>query len=301
MQLLNKRITCFLELASCLSFSTAAEHLHITQQAVTYQIAELEKELGVPLFVRTTRHVSLTRAGRIMRDEFVRISRNVDEAVSKVRDTENTNFATVTIGFLSILSRSLVTTPLLQGLQKAFPEIFFMVRLYEFVELRNRFLDGELDLCVTGCTDWRDWPGAEFELIRSDPLVLVTGADSPMAREIDSTPDGLPTQEIMSRYTMVAVPDDVHLGEGPDYSYISRKATAVVPDMETMLVHISSGFGFACLSNRFTGNQSGAFRVYPAPFEPRYIDTVVGRRANITNPLILEIEKEAARILKAAP
>ena len=41
MQLLNKRITCFLELAACLSFSVAAEHLNITQQAVTYQIAEL--------------------------------------------------------------------------------------------------------------------------------------------------------------------------------------------------------------------------------------------------------------------
>lgn len=59
--MLQQRIQTFLEVANCLSFSTAARNLYISQQAVTKQIASLEQELGLRLFYRTTRQVTLTR------------------------------------------------------------------------------------------------------------------------------------------------------------------------------------------------------------------------------------------------
>lgn len=60
--MLQQRIQTFLEVANCLSFSTAARNLYISQQAVTKQIASLEQELGLRLFYRTTRQVTLTPA-----------------------------------------------------------------------------------------------------------------------------------------------------------------------------------------------------------------------------------------------
>ncbi|MCR5538200.1 MAG: LysR family transcriptional regulator [Lachnospiraceae bacterium] len=298
MQLLNKRITCFLELASCLSFSVAAEHLNITQQAVTYQIAELEKELGVPLFIRTTRHVSLTHAGRIMRDEFLRISRSVDNAIAKVRDAEVLNYAAVTIGFLRILSRNRIIVPTLNMLQEKFRDVVFIVKLYDFVDLRNRLFDGELDICIAGCTDWPTWPSCEGTLIRRDPLVVVTGANSPLAREIRSNPDGLPTKADLERHPMLAVPDDVHLGSGPDYSYIPRDETIQVPDMETMLIHIAAGVGFACLTPLFDGSENPELLLCPAPFETDCRDIVAVHRTDMKSPLVLEIERELVSFLK---
>lgn len=62
--MLQQRIQTFLEVANCLSFSTAARNLYISQQAVTKQIASLEQELGLRLFYRTTRQVTLTPAGQ---------------------------------------------------------------------------------------------------------------------------------------------------------------------------------------------------------------------------------------------
>jgi DNA-binding transcriptional LysR family regulator len=57
------RIKYFIVLAECLNFSRAAEKLYLSQQSLSAQISALEGDLGVALFRRTTRSVTLTPAG----------------------------------------------------------------------------------------------------------------------------------------------------------------------------------------------------------------------------------------------
>src|SRR5437764_14419978 len=56
-------LRAFEAVARRLSFSDAADELHLTQSAVSRQIKGLEDELGAPLFTRGTRHVELTGSG----------------------------------------------------------------------------------------------------------------------------------------------------------------------------------------------------------------------------------------------
>ncbi len=67
----------FVVLAEELHFGRAAERLHLAQPALSAQIKQLEYDLGVPLFVRTTRRVRLTSAGEaLLPEEIAKISQS---------------------------------------------------------------------------------------------------------------------------------------------------------------------------------------------------------------------------------
>ena len=63
-----RELRAFVAVAEHLSFTRAAEQLHLTQQAVSKTVRELERELGVELLERTSREVRLTAAGRALLD-----------------------------------------------------------------------------------------------------------------------------------------------------------------------------------------------------------------------------------------
>lgn len=76
------QISCFLEVARHLSFVRAAEALYTTQPVVSYQIKTLEEEIGVKLFSRTNRTVTLTEAGLYLHSRLGPITRQLEESVS---------------------------------------------------------------------------------------------------------------------------------------------------------------------------------------------------------------------------
>lgn len=87
-----------------LSFTRAAGELHLTQSAVSRQIALLEERLGVALFARRTRAVTLTGAGATLHREAAAALARLDAAVARVRAAPPERGVTVTcaVGFASL-------------------------------------------------------------------------------------------------------------------------------------------------------------------------------------------------------
>ena len=79
-----------------LSFTRAADELHLTQSAVSRQIATLEERLGVALFTRRTREVALTDAGAALHREAAAALGQLDAAIARVRATPAARGVTVT-------------------------------------------------------------------------------------------------------------------------------------------------------------------------------------------------------------
>ena len=80
-----RHLRYFAAVADTCHFGQAAEQLHVAQPALSYAIRQLEAELNVTLFNRTTRQVALTAAGEYLRDEAARVLGGVDDAVRGVR------------------------------------------------------------------------------------------------------------------------------------------------------------------------------------------------------------------------
>ncbi|HZS81623.1 MAG TPA: transcriptional regulator GcvA [Stellaceae bacterium] len=103
-----------------LSFTRAAEELHVTQAAVSHQIKGLEAFLGVPLFRRLPRRLLLTDEGQALlpelRDAFARMGQAVERIAARPRG------GTLTVGTMTTIAMTWLV-PRLPRFQAAHPEI----------------------------------------------------------------------------------------------------------------------------------------------------------------------------------
>ncbi|EMP4332022.1 TPA: LysR family transcriptional regulator [Pseudomonas aeruginosa] len=84
-----RHLKYFLAVAEELRFARAAEKLHIEQSPLSRAIKELEEELGVVLFARTTRNTRLTRAGKLFLEHVRRVLAAVEQARESVKAAAN--------------------------------------------------------------------------------------------------------------------------------------------------------------------------------------------------------------------
>lgn len=84
-----RHLRCFLAVAEELHFARAAERLHMEQSALSRAIKELEEELGVVLFARTTRSTRLTRAGALFLEHVPRVFAALQQARESVKAAAN--------------------------------------------------------------------------------------------------------------------------------------------------------------------------------------------------------------------
>lgn len=84
-----RHLRCFLAVAEELHFARAAERLHIEQSPLSRAIKELEEELGVLLFARTTRSTRLTHAGSMFLEHVPRVFTALEQARDSVKAAAN--------------------------------------------------------------------------------------------------------------------------------------------------------------------------------------------------------------------
>lgn len=97
------QIEYFVEVARLLSFTKAAEMLHISQPALSKQIMLLEKELGVKLMDRDQRGVKLTLSGKVLLEECEKLQNHVENMVRKVQSSEENSIGIINVGCLKTI------------------------------------------------------------------------------------------------------------------------------------------------------------------------------------------------------
>lgn len=182
-------LTCFLLVAENLSFARAAETLHISQPAVTKQINSLEQELGVSLFIRSTRHVELTPAGMSFYKDAKEIVTKTQTAVSRLKN-RNTNPVPLRIG-LSNPSALLYLAPILKRFHESHPDIYPNIVVPGYKVASNLFLDNMLDLLFFHKENLPKKKGIEFLELEKDDLCCLMPAGHPLASKESVSLDDL--------------------------------------------------------------------------------------------------------------
>lgn len=142
-----KNITTFVKTAELMSFSETAEQIGYSQSAITFQIQQLEKELGVQLFDRVGHRVVLSAAGK----EFLPYARKVlkakEQAENCFRD-ENSTRGELRIGIMECLCASKYSE-IIPAYEEKCPNVHVKICIGKTYEVMDMLDKGQLDLIVT--------------------------------------------------------------------------------------------------------------------------------------------------------
>jgi LysR family transcriptional regulator, cyn operon transcriptional activator len=138
------QLTYFLTAIREGSFSAAAEHLHVAQPSLSEQIARLERELGVALFIRSSRGLRLTDAGRRLQPQAEQVLQTAEQARATVEDVKNLAAGTVTFGAFSSAHHYLLSE-LVADFRAEYPRVRVRMLAHNSTEIARAVREGDLE------------------------------------------------------------------------------------------------------------------------------------------------------------
>ncbi|CAN7159079.1 LysR substrate-binding domain-containing protein [Paraburkholderia sp. SIMBA_054] len=174
-----RHLRYFAALAEQLSFTVAAQKVHVTQSTLSHQIRQLEEELGCRLFEREGRRVTMTEAGELFLERVRNALREVDEGVSTVRDAAEEMTGVVRIGATHTFNLHIIPRCVSLFLDRH-PSVRVDVLEMTGDGIAQALLRGDLDIGVTYKPN--DALPLRFEPLYTEEMMLAVGLRHPFAK-----------------------------------------------------------------------------------------------------------------------
>ncbi|WP_151482894.1 LysR family transcriptional regulator [Streptomyces albicerus] len=237
----------FVAVAEDQHFTRAAERLMVSQSGLSASIRALERELRAPLFVRTTRRVTLTEAGRALLTEAERILAQVRAAQDAVAAVQGVLRGTLSLGTEQCIA-GVPVAQLLAAFRRQHPDVEIRLRQAGSGALAEDVAAGRLDLAFAVTTR------ADTEQLRclpltSEPMTVLCHPSHRLATGGPVTPCELGGEAFV----------DFHPDWGPrrttDAAFaaagVHRTVTLEVNDVHSLLDLVEEGLGVAVVPRHF--------------------------------------------------
>jgi len=178
------------------SVTLGAERLHISQPAVSKQLQELERSLGVPLFDRLPRGVRLTEAGELLEVYARRLFAVEAEAEGALAELRGLERGSLSVG-ASLTIGGYLLPDILARFNKKYPGIELKVQMANTDEVQERLLGGELDVALT--EGFVDHPELEADTFDEDTMVVIAPPYHPILAETPVTAARLCEEQFIMR------------------------------------------------------------------------------------------------------
>lgn len=174
-----RHLRYFRAVAEELHFGRAADKLHIAQPPLSQQIRQLERELGLSLFTRSTRRVDLTAAGAAYLKRAIAILDAVDDAGQQARRVAHGLEGQLTIGCVGSATYSLLPR-LVRAMRDALPHVELSIRGEMLApDQVTALLSGDIDIALLRPPV--DHVDIRSETLRRDRLIVALPAEHPLA------------------------------------------------------------------------------------------------------------------------
>jgi DNA-binding transcriptional LysR family regulator len=243
-----RQLEYFVAVAEECHFTRAAKRLHVAQSGLSASIRSLERELGAPLFLRSTRQVELTPAGRALLIEARRALSATDAAKDAVAAVQGLLRGTLAIGSLQCLH--VVHLPaVLARFIAAHPGLEISLRQGGSGELIEQVRAGRLDLAFVSrpsrCPD-----DVVIGPLAGEPLVLACAPEHPFARR-----ERIELGELRAQ-RFVDFPPDWGTRDLVDHvletAGVERRVSLEVTDVHSLLDLVTFGLGVALVPRSFS-------------------------------------------------
>jgi DNA-binding transcriptional LysR family regulator len=164
------QLRSFVAVAEARSFTRAASLVHLSQPAISRQIARLETELGAKLFERYGRRVECTADGRLLLPLARNILARADDASRMIREHAGMLASKVSLGSTGTVFAHLLA-PILASFIKTYPKVHLDLAEREDVLLEEAVMNGELDCAIV--TAWGSPRVATARILTEEILLLL--------------------------------------------------------------------------------------------------------------------------------
>jgi len=273
----SSQIKCFLAAAECLNFTKAADRLYLSQPVLSRQIAAMEDELGIELFVREKKTVHLTPAGEVMAEGLKKLAKDYSDLVEKASALHKGYAGTLNIG---MIDGQLVCPPY-SGALASFHDVHPSVRCYlsshTISGLVRSLQDGSIDLGFCASFNVEGVEDLEYKEVGRCKTCLVIPRRHPLADK-----DNLHLEDFKNDLFLTL---PVH--ESPQINRTSSQGfrTLEAPDIGSLALWLEAGYGIFPLNANHSLRNNPNLVFKDIPGLPESIEVVVWNK-NSRNPMI---------------
>jgi len=233
-------LQAFLSIAERGSFQKAAAHLNLSQTAVSHRMRKLEDELGIKLFARTTREVTLTRAGIDFLPKAQKAIAGLEQSFDELKQQGAKRRERLDIACLPVFAVHHLP-PILSRFNRTHPDV--EIRIFETPSAAIAALveSGEVEfgLSVIQTNRW----DLDVEAIADVPLVLACPTSHPLARKRAVTWKELRNTPLIRVGTKTAIRSIIDDAMGA--AHLAPNWQYEVQHVETAVHLVEAGLGLA--------------------------------------------------------
>ncbi len=236
------QIQYFLTAARCLSFTTAAKELYMSQPALGRQISAMEDELGVRLFVRSKSNLQLTPVGTMLRDEFTSFMTQYHGIIQKVHAMGTENSVLIRIGILEGYGLGDILPQFLKTCQQEHPQLMVDIIPLSYSKLNQGLLEGKLDFILTFAHDVQCIPDVLQRTLLDIPVYLAYHRDVVEQRNDDERP-----YQVENQLFIFDSPEDSSGDFAMNMAYCEKLGVhpryKMVDGINSQLFYVRQGYG----------------------------------------------------------